>query len=286
MFNRTISPFQWLLILLLSSAPSLAEESWVNLFDGKTLNGWTINPASRGGTATVVDGEIHLVGERKFFLCSEKTYSDFIFEAEVMLPAGPANSGLMFRCHVEPNKVWGYQAEIDGSKRAWSGGLFDEARRRWLYPQSPESSPSALEFQARSKGSFHRDGWNKCRIQAEGNRLRIWIHGGLCTDYLDNVDAAGYIALPHHGEKGQVYRFRNIRIAEIRKAVSLSYDQPAREWTDALPVGNGSMQFNHATMWTAGPRAYFRKAASASERAVSWQQQTKIILKKQERHRA
>ena len=181
----------------------------------------------------------------------------------------------MFRCHVEPNKVWGYQAEIDGSKRAWSGGLFDEARRRWLYPQTPENSPSALEFRARSKDSFKRDAWNKCRIQAEGNRLRIWINGVLCTDYVDDVDAEGYIALQHHGEKGQVYRFRNIRIAETRKAVRLSYDEPAREWS-------GFENGHHEKMKT------INRCSTAARRPrdpVS-EQQTKIILKKQERHRA
>ena len=194
-----------------------AEEKWVDLFDGKTLTGWAIAPAGRGGEAKVVDGEIHLVGDKKFFLCTDKTYADFIFEAEIKLPEGKANSGFMFRCQIEPNKVFGYQAEIDGGKRAWSGGLFDEARRKWLYPQDPQDSPTAIEFQERAKGSFKRDDWNKCRIQAEGSRIRIWINGVLCTDFVDDVDAQGHIGLQHHGEVGQLYRFRNIRIAETVK---------------------------------------------------------------------
>ncbi len=193
-----------------------AEEKWVDLFDGKTLDGWAINPVGRGGEAKIVDGEIHLVGDRKFFLCTAKKYSDFIFEAEVKLPAGTANSGFMFRCHVDPKKVFGYQAEIDGSKRAWSGGLFDEARRSWLYPQKPEGSPTAIEFQEKTKGSFKRDDWNKCRIQTEGSRIRIWINDVLCTDLVDELDKEGHIGLQHHGEKGQIYRFRNIRITESK----------------------------------------------------------------------
>jgi Domain of Unknown Function (DUF1080) len=199
---------------VIGSASIQAEENWVNLFDGKTLEGWTISPEGRGGEAKIVDGEIHLVGDRKFFLCTAKKYSDFIFEAEIKLPEGPANSGFMFRCHADPKKVFGYQAEIDGGKRAWSGGLFDEARRQWLYPQKPEGSPTAIEFQEKTKGSFKREDWNKCRIQTEGNRIRIWINDVLCTDFKDDVDAEGYIGLQHHGEKGQIYRFRNIRIAE------------------------------------------------------------------------
>lgn len=207
---------------VIGSASIQAEEKWVDLFDGKTLTGWAINPADRGGEAKVIDGEIHLVGDKKFFLCSAKKYSDFIFEAEIKLPEGQANSGFMFRCHADSKKVFGYQAEIDGSKRAWSGGLFDEARRSWLYPQKPEDSPTAIEFQEKTKGSFKRDEWNKCRIQTEGSRIRIWINDVLCTDFVDEMDAEGYIGLQHHGEKGQVYRFRNIRIAETKISTATS----------------------------------------------------------------
>ena len=188
-------------------------QKWVDLFDGKTLNGWT-NPYDHG-EAKVVNGEINLTSNDKFFLCTERTYSDFIFEGEVKLPEGKSNSGFMFRCHVKPNKVWGYQAEVDDSERAWSGGLYDEARRQWLNPKKPNDSPSGDEFREKTKGSFKRYGWNKYRIQAEGNRLQIWVNDVLCTDYTDNEDAEGYIGIQHHGEDGQVYKFRNIRIKEL-----------------------------------------------------------------------
>ncbi len=186
---------------------------WVDLFDGKTLTGWT-NPYG-WGESTVVDGEIHLVANKKFFLCTEKTYSNFIFEAEIKMPEGTANSGFMFRCHVEPNKVYGYQAEVDTSDRAWSGGLYEEGRRAWLNPTKPNDSPSGDAFRKKTKGSFKRHDWNKYKIQAEGSRLRIWVNGDLCTDYTDDVDAVGYIGIQHHGEAGQIYRFRNIRIKEL-----------------------------------------------------------------------
>jgi len=196
----------------LSSFQAL-EKGWVDLFDGKTLKGWR-NPYDRG-EAKVVDGEIQLVANDKFFLVTEKTYADFIFEGEVKLPEGKSNSGFMFRCHVQPNKVWGYQAETDPSDRAWSGGLFDEARRQWLNPQQPKDSPSAIAFREKTKGSFKRNDWNKYRIHAEGTRIRIWVNEILCTDYIDDMDAVGYIGLQHHGEDGQVYKFRNIRIKEL-----------------------------------------------------------------------
>ena len=199
--------------LIIGSVLRAAEGEWVDLFDGKTLEGWR-NPYDRG-EAKVVDGEIHLLADRKFFLCTEKSYADFIFEGELKVPEGKANSGFMFRAHVKPNKVWGYQAEADPSARAWSGGLFDESRRQWLHPQKPNDSPSGEAFRERTKGAFDRNGWNRFRIHAEGNRLRIWVNDVLCTDFVDDEDAEGYIGLQHHGEDGQVYRFRNIRIKEL-----------------------------------------------------------------------
>ncbi|MCU0585845.1 MAG: DUF1080 domain-containing protein, partial [Desulfobacterales bacterium] len=56
----------------------------------------------KAGEVIIVNGEIHLKGDKKWFLVTEKSYSDFIFEGEVKLPEGQANSGFMFRAHVEP----------------------------------------------------------------------------------------------------------------------------------------------------------------------------------------
>src|SRR6187455_2953502 len=83
------------------------DDGFTPLFDGKTLTGWK-NPYD-WGKAEVVDGEIRLTADKKFFLVTEKVFSDFIFEGEILLPAGKANSGFMFRAHVEKNKVFGYQ---------------------------------------------------------------------------------------------------------------------------------------------------------------------------------
>ncbi len=179
---------------------------WVSLFDGKTLNGW-YNPYD-WGEASVVDGEIRLVANRKFFLVSKKSYGDFVFEAEIKMPEGKANSGFMFRCHVKKNRVFGYQAEVDPSKRAWAGGLYDEGRRRWLNP---------LAGQPKKQKAFDRTKWNKYRIECVGDHLRIYVNGILTTDYRDPLDIVGPVALQHHGEKGKVYRFRNIRIKNLGK---------------------------------------------------------------------
>ena len=44
----------------------------------------------------------------------------------------------------------------------------------------------------------------------------ITLNGVEITNLKDETDQSGYIAIQHHGEKGQTYRFRKIRIKQIK----------------------------------------------------------------------
>jgi hypothetical protein len=192
-----------------------AADGFTPLFDGKTLDGWK-NPYT-WGKAEVVEGEIHLKSDKKFFLVTEKPYSDFVFEGDILLPPGQANSGFMFRARVGPNKVFGYQSEVDGDpKRGWSGGLYDEGRRMWFISPIKGNAASEAEFKKRSGTAFKRNDWNTYRITCKGKSIKIEINGVLVTDVEDGMDASGPIGIQHHGEKGQTYKFRNLRIKELK----------------------------------------------------------------------
>lgn len=208
--------FATLAAALIAAGNLFADDSeFVPLFDGKTTAGWT-NPY-KWGEAVVKDGEIHLKGDKKWFLVTEKTYSDFVFEGEVKLPEGKANSGFMFRAHVGPGKVFGYQAEVDGdAKRMWSGGLYDEGRRKWFISPKKSDAESVAAFAKRIGDAFKRDDWNHYRITCKGNRITIEVNGVVTTDVEDDADASGAIGIQHHGEKGQTYMFRNLRIKELK----------------------------------------------------------------------
>lgn len=198
------------------------EQEFKPLFNGKDLSGWR-NPYDHG-TAEVVGEEIHLKANKKFFLVTEKEYSDFELTVDIKLPEGTANSGVMFRCHVEPNKVYGYQAECDGSDRRWSGGLYDEGRRKWIWPSRKDSKE---EFRGHEKASLahfakpeirdalKRNDWNRYEIRCQGEQITIKLNGVEVTNFKDKMDAKGFIGIQHHGEKGQVYKFRNIAIKEL-----------------------------------------------------------------------
>ena len=210
-----LGPMKSLLAFALAaSALTVVAAEVTPLFDGKTLAGWK-NPYT-WGKADIVDGEIRLSAEKKFFLVTERPYTNFIFEAEVHLPEGQANSGFMFRAHVEPNKVFGYQAEVDGDpKRGWSGGLYDEGRRMWFVCPIKGNEASVKAFRARAGEAFKRNDWNAYRITCSGKNIQIAINGVVVTDIEDGEDASGYLGIQHHGEKGAVYRFRNLRVQEL-----------------------------------------------------------------------
>ena len=190
-----------------------AQGDWESLFNGKNLKGWKkLNGAAE---YRIEDGAIvgvSRVNTPNTFLCTDKTYGDFILELSFKVDEG-LNSGVQFRSNSKPDyrngQVHGYQYEIDPSARAWSGGIYDEGRRGWLYPMT--KNPCAQK-------AFKPGEWNKLRIEAIGDRIRTWLNGVPTADILDNADAAGFIALQVHGignnaaMEGKTVRWKNIRI--------------------------------------------------------------------------
>ena len=181
---------------------------WESLFNGKDLSGW--KQVSGKAQFEVVDGCISakaVDSGPNSFLATEKEYGDFILEYEFKVDDG-FNSGVQVRSHSGGSHVYGYQIEIDTSPvRRWTGGLYDEARRFWLYP---------LSFNQRGRDAFVPGQWNKGRIECIGTRIRSFINGIPCTDLVDNVDASGFIALQAHtmgpNDLDKGVQFKNIRI--------------------------------------------------------------------------
>jgi Domain of Unknown Function (DUF1080) len=222
-FSKTQTPMKKnILIASISIIASCAgfsqaeknQDGFVSLLEGETLKGWT-NPYA-WGESKIVNGEVHLKADKKFFLITEKKYSNFIFEGEILLPEGKANSGFMFRAQTGPGRVFGYQAEVDGDPvRKWSGGLYDEGRRTWFVSPIRGDKASEEAFRARAGDCFKRNDWNTYRITCKGNHITIEVNGVLVSDFKDDKDASGVIGIQHHGEKGQIYKFRNLKIKEL-----------------------------------------------------------------------
>jgi hypothetical protein len=205
------------LVLVLIYSVSLQAQTksaagWIQLFNGKDLKGWKqLNGKAK---YEIQNGEIvgtTVPGEPNSFLATEENYGDFILELEFKVDP-TMNSGIQFRSESKPDyqngRVNGYQFEIDPSPRAWSGGIYDEARRDWLYP---------LEYNPPAKPAFKQNEWNAVRIEAIGNTLRTFLNGVSAANLVDDATPKGFIALQVHAigqdeTPGKQIRWRNIRI--------------------------------------------------------------------------
>ena len=117
------------------------QSKYTPLFDGQTLTGW--KQATGKARFEVQQGAIvgfTVPNSPNSFLITDQQYGDFSLVMEVMIQDTTSNSGVQFRSHYDASangnkgKVWGYQYELDPSSRAWTGGIYDEGRRDWLYP--------------------------------------------------------------------------------------------------------------------------------------------------------
>ncbi|MET4137983.1 DUF1080 domain-containing protein [Pedobacter sp. UYP1] len=201
--------------LLLVSLPATLHaqnQKWQNLFNGKDLTGWKqLNGQAK---YEVNNGEIvgtTVSNTPNSFLTTEKNYSDFILELELKVD-NSMNSGVQIRSEsnagYQIGRVHGYQVEVDPSDRKFSGGIYDEARRGWLYP---------LDINPKGQQAFKNDQWNKYRIECIGNSIRTWINGVPTANVIDALTPSGFIALQVHAigkddQPGKQIHWRNIRI--------------------------------------------------------------------------
>jgi len=213
-----ISPMKKQSILTLAGilfTCSLLAQSWTPLFDGKSLNGWK----RLAGTAeyTVEDGAIvgtNVPNSGNTFLVTEKTYDNFILELDIKIMDTTSNSGVQVRSHYDPaghqgkGLVYGCQYEVDPSARRWSGGIYDEGRRDWLYPGS---------LNPKAQDAFKVGEYNHVRIECIGNEMKTWVNDKAVAYLVDTVDHNGFIGLQVHAVSkpdlaGRKVYFKNIRI--------------------------------------------------------------------------
>ncbi len=211
-------------LLFFSSEIFSQNDGFIDLFNGKDLSGWTqLNGQAK---FEALNGEIvgtTAVNSPNSFLCTNEKFSDFVLEMDLWVEKD-MNSGIQFRSESNPEfengRVFGYQCEIDPSERAWSGGIYDEARRGWLYP---------LDLNPGAKTAFKNGEWNHYKIECIGNSIKTWVNGIACAQIFDDVTKKGFIALQVHSigndasKAGEKIHWKNIRI-KTKNLKPLPYD--------------------------------------------------------------
>ncbi|MCH7226213.1 DUF1080 domain-containing protein [Haloferula sp. A504] len=183
--------------LLFLVGPLQGEEpEWIDLFDGKTLEGWS----KTGGDAVfeAADGTITGSGAKKTtFLVTKEDYGDFELVFEYKLHDLDLNSGVQFRSERTPsrervNTLKGPQIELTKSPGR-SGLIFRQGGGAWITPED-----KLVRNNAAKNGE-----WNTVKLRVEGPRIQTWINGILINDSVSEEDhkryPSGAIGLQVHG---------------------------------------------------------------------------------------
>lgn len=204
-----------LLIFMLLSCSQSSEKNnipWKDITPNKNLDGWE----TKGGDApykvedgVVIGSTVH--DSPNTFLVTKKDYDDFILEVEFKVDS-TLNSGIQIRSnsfdHYQNGRVHGYQVEIDPSDRSWSGGIYDEGRRKWLYDL--DNNPEAQQ-------AFKQNEWNTYRIEAIGDTIKTWINDIPAAYLIDEMTSSGFFGLQVHSigknkKAGTEAKWRNFKI--------------------------------------------------------------------------
>jgi len=202
----------WAILMLAALAsPGTAadDEGWIPLFDGESLDGWTI--AESPGSAHVEDGAIVVVGKPRAHLfytgpVADHDFKDFELKLEVKTEPG-ANSGVYFHTAFQ-EQGWpakGYEAQVNNTQEDWrrTGSLYGIEDVR----ESPASDGE----------------WWEYHIAVKGRRIVLKVDGETTVDYTEpegiqregdlagRVLGSGTFALQCH-DPGSTVRYRNIRV--------------------------------------------------------------------------
>ena len=201
-----------LLSLPLVSAARSQNDGFMPLFDGKTLQGWTVVRSS-DTTFSVRDGLLHVEGNSGW-LKSEHQYSDFQLRAEFRFLTDNADSGVFVRAVGDAVFL-----------RGWPGNSYqvqtrDVTRNQTtnpilignIYRHGNPGGETQFDSQAALQAAKKTGEWQTFQIDVQGDRLTVSLNGTVVTRAANLANASGHIGI--QGEAGIVeYRSIEIRTA-------------------------------------------------------------------------
>jgi Domain of Unknown Function (DUF1080) len=175
-----------------------------SLFNGKNLDGWTINGTEKWyvekGELVCESGPDKQYG----YLSTNKKYKNFEFSLQFKQEAN-GNSGVFFRSGIEGVKISGWQVEVAPPDHH-TGGIYESYGRGWLIQPKAEDEKQLKEGQ-----------WNTLKIKVLGDEVTTWLNGHQMVYFKDSTigQGEGFIALQIHDGGGIKVRWKNFSLREL-----------------------------------------------------------------------
>ena len=186
---------------------------FVQLFDGKTLDGWKM---AGKGNFIIIESEKALLtqGGMGLLWYYKKKFKDFILTLEWKVSNRSDNSGVFVRFpnpSTDPNIAieYGYEIQIDdigspdGKPIHRTGAIYN-----YKGPLSTKTNSSSKQLAVGR--------WNTFEIIVIQQSYSVTLNKEkVVTNFIGNRSLEGFIGLQNHDDRSQVY-FRNIMIKELK----------------------------------------------------------------------
>lgn len=175
-------------------SPPVSEDGWQLLFDGRTLDHFTVlgdanwrieESSARADESTGAS-----------WLVTNQDYDDFELELEFWVNT-EANSGIFLRCQ---------DREAISDTSCYEVNIYDTRADQTYRTGGIVNLAEPAEF------VYTGGQWNRYEITADGNRIQVTLNGRDLVDVEDSQFASGPIALQYGS--GDV-RFRNVRVRPL-----------------------------------------------------------------------
>ena len=195
---------QKLALLLMISMIVAGCDTSVNLFDGKSLEGWECDPVECATDWKAVEGE--LLGEnpdeQASIIWTTSSFRDFEVECEYMTLTDDYDTGIFIRGLT-------HQVQIGISRS------LQKDMTACIY--APKDEQGKYPGQTDKVVDIHKIGeWNHLKVIVTGKRIQTILNGEPMVDYTGIVLVdEGPIGLQLHGGVHMAVKFRNIKVREL-----------------------------------------------------------------------
>jgi len=201
------------------------KSSFVSLFNGKDMTGWT----GANANYTVSDGAIQCLAGKGGVLHTEKTFGDFVARLEFQLPPA-GNNGLAIR-YPSKEELAALGKNAANGDAAYVGmtelQVLDDGHPNYASIDPRQAHGSAYGMAAAHRGYLRPAGeWNHQIVTVTGSKIQVELNGtrildtdlSTISDYMSNTPHPGKDRTRGHfgfaGHSDPV-KFRNIGVVEL-----------------------------------------------------------------------